>query len=70
MSVQVPTLQKPARDLQVGDRILTSVGFVTISDVRVWADGFVEVLYPSLGEVLTVDTVIEDGYTQVTVAAN
>lgn len=62
--------KKAAKDLQVGDRILTSVGFITISDVRICQDGVVEVIYPTLNQMLTVDTVINDGYTQVTVAAN
>lgn len=59
-----------AKDLQVGDRILTSVGFISISDVRVCQDGVVEVIYPSLDQMLTVETSIDDGYTQVTVAAS
>lgn len=69
MQVDVETKQKAAKDLQIGDRILTSAGFITISDIRVWQDGLVEVIYPSLDQMLTVETVIDDGYIQVTVAA-
>lgn len=70
MQVNVLTEQKAAKDLKVGDRILTSVGFIEISEVCVWQDGAVEVLYPSLEQVIAVQTVIDDGYAQVTVAAN
>lgn len=68
MQAKIETRKKAAKDLQVGDRILTSAGFITISDVRVCRDGVVEVIYPCLDQMLTVETVIDDGYTQVTVA--
>lgn len=70
MQTDVEIKQKAAKDLQVGDRILTSAGFITISDVRICQDGVVEVLYPSLDQMLTVETVVGDGYTQITVAAS
>lgn len=69
MQTNVLTEKKAAKDLKVGDRILTSAGFITISDIHVWKDGLVEVVYPSLAQMLTVETVIADGYVQVTVAA-
>jgi hypothetical protein len=70
MQINTETVTKAAKDLEVGDRILTSVGFITISDIRVCQDGVVEVIYPSLAQMLTVETVIADGYTQVTVAVS
>lgn len=70
MQINTPTKTKAAKDLQVGDRLLTSVGFIPISDVRVCQDGVVEVIYPSLDQMLTVETCIDDGYTPVTVAAS
>lgn len=70
MQTNVSTEQKAAKDLKPGDRILTSAGFIPVSEVRVCRDGTVEVLYPSLEQMLTVQTVIDDGYVQVTVAAS
>lgn len=69
MQSETKTKTKPARELQPGDRIETSAGFVTVTDVRVWNDGGVEVMYPSLDEMLTVPTFIENGLQSVRVVA-
>ena len=68
MTSEIKTVKKPARELQPGDRIETSAGFITVTEVCVWRDGAVEILYPSLAEVLTVQTFIENGLSQVSVA--
>jgi len=68
MKPQTKTTTKPARELQPGDRIETSAGFITVTEVRVWSDGCVEVIYPSLSEMLTVQSVIENGQPHVNVA--
>lgn len=70
MQTDIKTRKKAAKDLRAGERILTSAGFITISEVCVCRDGAVEVLYTSLEQVLTVQTVIDNGYIQVTVAAS